>query len=68
MTGTEIYLRLHDRTAYRDLSHGLGNRRLALVESMNEYVLAATAVALVTALSFAIAPFTGYESRGAARS
>jgi two-component system sensor histidine kinase KdpD len=40
----------------------LGRRGVALVESMNEYVLAGIAIGLVTALSFAIAPFTGYES------
>ena len=62
----EVYYR-DDRTAdhdfpgasrYEVLRHG----RISLVASMSEYVLAAVFTALVTAVSFVLEPFTGYES------
>ncbi len=68
MPAAEIYFRITNRAARRDvpedgaLAYAARPRRRAAAETMSEFVVAGLSIALVTAISFALEPFTGYES------
>src|ERR1044072_1531403 len=68
MPAPDIYFRITNRAARSDLPkdgappYAVRARRRPVVEAMSEFVLAGILIALVTGVSFALEPLTGYVS------